>query len=351
MTPADAFEAVQHYGSIRAAARALGVPYATMHKRYARADRQPMWRKGEVPASDISVDEIIGEKVRHFERKMAARKAATWLPVDVPEALPFGLACFGDTHVDGTCDWPLLMRDAKIATQPGVYGVFVGDVENAWPGRLGRLYGQQNTGRERARKLVKWFYRDAGIRWLCIVLGNHDRFGESQQAFLEMLADSRAHLADWDAKLTIRAGNGLSKRLHVAHDFKGHSMWNPLHALTKAALMTSHADIYVCGHRHQFASGQFSVAGQNRVVTAARVGTYKRADPYALHNGFPEEIVGHSCMLIVDPSQPDPLLQVLPPFPDLKLGHEVLQLMRARAQARTRRGGANKSKRKAKRRG
>lgn len=338
MSPAEAQELISFHGSARAAARAIGKHHSVV----ARAARGGRGKKAKLsrpaiksisipklPAKDIPVEEIIEAKIRELDHASARKRAERWMPISINETKPFGVLCVGDTHVDGKCDWRLLNEHADIAKRAGVYSIFVGDAANQWPsgGRMGGLWAEQNTGRSRAHKLVDHFFNHMGFRWLLMILGNHDRMGDNSQHLLEILNRTGAYMADWDARVLLKSGK-LQKRLHVAHSLPGSSLHNPLHHHYRAARFATHADIYVTGHKHTYASGQFTIPGQDRVVTAAMCGTYKRLDPYALHNGFEEEITGSSVLIIIDPRETLPQRQVLPPFPEPDIGYRVLEKMR-----------------------
>lgn len=240
---------------------------------------------------------------------------------------PFGLIVFGDPHLDDDhCDWPTLTRHIDIAKRPGIYGACVGDYRNNWVGRLIRIYADQQVSHPEGQSLAKWFLGDCGVRWAFNLLGNHDMWNEGE-AITGLIAPGAVYLAAWEAKVDLRC-RGDSWRIHAAHDFKGNSEMNKVHGPLKAAVRSGcEAEVYICGHKHNYASHHFEHEATNRVGLVVRARGYKRQDRHALVNGYPDGAYGHSTMIVVRPGEASPMRRVMH-FPDVDAGADYLAFLR-----------------------
>lgn len=281
------------------------------------------------PTGDEPINEIIERNCKRYDRRSKARKACEWLPIHLPEldGRPFGVAWFGDPHLDDEdCNWPLLIDDITLAsTTQGVYGACIGDFTNNWVGRLMRLYSDQSTTKKDARRLAAWFLRDCGVDWRLSLLGNHDDWQEGD-AILGLIASEGMYLADWEAKVEFRAGKH-SWKVHAAHDFKGNSIYNKTHGLAKAAMFGgAEAELYVAGHTHTVASQAFE-AGPGNFVRMVRASGYKGHDKHSVVNSFRQAQSGASVLTIFNPRARSKAGRVMV-FEDLAAGCEVLRALR-----------------------
>lgn len=327
-------ELVARHGSVAAAARAVGIKRQSMQNRLAvEAKRANVGRMiaATLPEVDEPVENLIARRAAHARRAAVRRAAETWLPIDIPEAGPFGVLWFGDPHLDDDfCDWDGLCAHVDLCkSTPGLYGASIGDATNNWVGRLMRLYADQHTTKGDARRLAKWFLKDCGVNWLLWLIGNHDEWNEGE-AILGLIADGATYLPSWEARLEFRAG-GDRWRVHCAHDFKGSSIWNPTHGPLRKAMMTGGlAELFVAGHRHTWAQQCVELEERGTVAHAVRVRGYKRHDHHAVVNGFPQGNVGAAVLTIFNPLATSPAGRILT-FADPVAGVEVLRIMRQRA--------------------
>ena len=283
-----------------------------------------------LPDPDEPVGDLIAAKLKRFERLKKRYQAEQWLPVYFPETKPFAVVHFGDPHVDDDgCDWRALQNDIAICRETeGVYGGCVGDYRNNWVGRLVRLYMDQHTTHREGQRLAAWFLRDCGVSWAYNVLGNHDCWNEGH-SIMGLIADTALYIPKWEAKLAFRAAR-FEWRVHVAHDFKGHSRFNRLHGPSIAAVENSDAELYVCGHRHTHGTAGFVPPRNDRYVRLCRLGAYKKFDDHALVNGFPELDEPASVMTIFNPLAKTRAGRILV-FEDLESGADVLTFLRSKA--------------------
>lgn len=289
-------------------------------------------RPPPLPDPDVPIEHVLDQAADRFSRLATRRAAEQWAPIAIPHAGPIGVVWFGDPHLgDDGCNLPLLRRHIELCRSvPGLYGANIGDVTNNWVGRLARLYADQSSSRSTERRLARWFMRDAGIGWLFWLLGNHDEW-EQGPAIYELMAEKHLMIADWEAKVRLVWGDGSEVKVHAAHDFPGHSMWNIGHGPTRAAKMTSDADLYVCGHKHDWTVQQFE-RPDGSVPTIVRARGYKWLDHYVTRNGFQQSQSGASVMTVLNPLAADPSGRVLA-FADVETGVMVLAALRAGAGA------------------
>lgn len=260
----------------------------------------------EFPLDDLPVEDVIDHLTKRFEVKNASFKAHTWFPIKIKSKLPVAIVWVGDPHVDdGGCNWVLLRRDIDLITSTeGCYAANVGDTTNNWSGRLVRLYAQQDTSVSTARQLAQWLMLDSGVTWLIWVLGNHDAWGDGSAILAQMAKRYQTHRLichDWEARFTLDFGD-WTQRVFLAHDFKGSSIWNPMHGPMREGQLGEDADLFVCGHRHQSGMFTFENVGRGKVQTFIRVRGYKFHDDHARRGGFKEQEQGCAAITVFDPS-------------------------------------------------
>lgn len=316
--PVDYRAAVGLHGSQRQAARALGIARSTLQH---HLNKCPV-----LPDDHEPIDDLRARLRKQFERKHARHVAEKWLPLTLPEAGPFAFVWFGDPHLgDDSCNLPLLERHIDVCRQPGVYGGCVGDYSNNWVGKLLRKYADQNTSKSAERELIRWFAKDCGVDWRLWLIGNHDAWNEGE-AILGLIVDRAFYLAGWQAQVTLRTSQSEWK-VHCAHSFPGHSMWNSNHGGLRQAKMNSPAELFVEGHTHNYGLQSFEKAGDGRVANLVQTRGYKWHDEYAVTKGYHQGQSGASVMTIFDPHARTAAGRVTC-FGDVELGADFLKFMR-----------------------
>jgi hypothetical protein len=328
LTPEE--EAVQIHGSKAAAARALGIPGTTLKSRLKAIKPRPPSDiiLPDFPDEDIPVEDIIGQMARRFEKRKASYDAHTWFPVKVKDKKPIGILWFGDPHVDDNgCNWPVLQRHVQLCRETdGLYGANIGDTTNNWAGRLVKLYANQDTSVKTARRLAKWLMLDSGVRWIIWLLGNHDTWGDGAEILAQMgksFGTQKVVMHDWEARFCLSFPNGWEPRVFAAHDFAGNSIWNPLHGPMREGQKGAEADLYICGHKHNYAVFEFENASRGVVQHFARTRGYKFFDDYARRLGIAEQSGGCSILTIFNPER-----QSIKVFSDVEDGVEFLKAKR-----------------------
>lgn len=321
--------------NIRAIAGELGRARSTVRK---RLDRMKLdveeinegLEYPEFPDADVPVEQLIDLQCERIKKRQASYKAHTWYSVKVKEPGPIGVLWFGDPHVDNKgCNWPLLKEHISICKKtPGMYGANIGDTTDNWSGRLTKLYADSSTSLKDARRLAKWFMLDAGIDWLVWIFGNHDQWGDGTE-ILKLIGGHHIVMHDWEARFQLVWPDKKVIRVNAKHDFPGHSQWNPGHGPMKEAQWGELADLYVCGHKHNWFTSSWENARREagHVANIVRVRGYKFLDDYARNLGLNEQECGASCLTILRPYATDPAERVQKVF-DIEYGARILQMER-----------------------
>ncbi len=284
----------------------------------------------DLPSSELPAEQLIDQACARFTGHLAAREARRWMEIKVKSNKPIGVCFMGDPHIDNNgCNWPLLRRDIKVLEDtPGMYAVNIGDLTDNWVGRLVRLYADQEMSKKQAWKLAKYLMRDSGIKWLCHLLGNHDAWNDGPY-LIKANAQPMVPVEDWQSRFQIAFPNGQKVRVHAAHDFPGSSIWNKMHGPQKAAMMLERADIFACGHKHEWAINESENANRDFVYHLIRARGYKFIDSYSDQLGYGSQKFGASITAIIDPTGSD--TKKIRCFPDLPEAAEFLTWKRARA--------------------
>lgn len=267
-------------------------------------DKEPALTFPEFPDDELPDEELIELMTKQFERIHKAHRARKWFDVKVNDPGPIGVMWFGDPHVDNNgCNWPLLKQHADIcAATDGMYGANIGDTTDNWVGRLARLYSESNQSKTRGLRLAEIFISRMGIEWLLILRGNHDMWtGSKREDPLSWFKRGGAPMEDWQARFCLAFPNGRRARIWAAHDFPGHSWFNPLHGAKRAELKGNDAHLYVCGHKHNWAIQSQENPDTNRVSWFARCRGYKYIDKYGENLGHEAQMEGAAITSIFDP--------------------------------------------------
>lgn len=328
-------DAVRLHGGVKAAARALEMPYSTFQGRLAKekfggdvSESELIFP--ELPSSELPPGQLIDQACARFSHHLAARQARRWMEIGVKSNKPIGVCLMGDPHIDNNgCNWPLLREHIRILEEtPGMYAVGIGDLTDNWIGRLTRLYADQEMSKKQAWKLVKYLLKETKIRWLCHILGNHDAWGDGPY-LIKANAQPIVPVEDWQSRFQLVFPNGQRVRIHAAHDFPGSSIWNKMHGPQKASMLLEQADIFACGHKHEWACNESENANRDFVYWLVRSRGYKFIDSYADQLGYGSQRYGASITAIIDPDGGG--TRRIRCFPDLTEAAEFLTWKRSRA--------------------
>jgi hypothetical protein len=330
-------DAVEIHGDQSAAARATGIPLNTFRSRYRRAvemlgkEAAPKKKDFEAPALPDELptaDELLERRKKAFSRKKEAKDARALVPIKINVDGPFGIAHFGDPHVDddGT-DLSLLERHVAIINDTeALLAANVGDYSNNWVGRLARLYGEQSLSAAEAWVLVEWLVR--ALPWAWMVGGNHDVWSGAGDPIQWMSRQSNSLYQHHGLRIGLNCPNGRTIRVNARHDFKGHSMWNTTHGPAKAVQMGWRDHILTCGHTHVSGYQVLKDPASGLLSHALRVGSYKSYDRYAEEKGLPNQCFTVCPVTLIDPRWPDDDPRLVQVFFDPEPAAEYLTWLR-----------------------
>lgn len=328
----EAAELLRLHGTLQAASEASGIAKTTLYDRAKRWEVYQIagriaedqgYEVQEKVEEDVPIEDVIDHLHSRFSQKKKALASKKWINVRMKSDEPIGLLWLGDPHIDDKhCDWDSLKDHLDIIqSYDNVFGCSLGDYQNNWVGRLGRLYGEQETSHKTAWRLVEWLIQE--MNPLILIGGNHDMWSGAGDP-LRWIAEPHTVFEDWEARIQLDFPNGRHCRIHAAHDMPGHSQFNPLHAQGKMAKLKGNADLYISGHRHNWALAHIELVEQERTAWLARARGYKYHDSYAFVKGFEQQNFGQAIMQVIDPSNPSPV-SWNQCFADPREGAEYLQ--------------------------
>lgn len=287
----------------------------------------------KLPDPAEPMESLLDRRCAAFTRGQKRRDAEKWIPITFNETGPFAVVMFGDPHIDDDgCNMPLLREHVKLCKAPGIYAACVGDFTNNWVGRLARLYSDQETTKHTARRLARWFLKDAGLRWAFLLMGNHDEWNEGD-AILSLIADTGVYFPAWEAQMEFRAG-GDKWLVHAAHDFKGSSIHLPCYGGLRKARTESPAELFISGHRHSYGGASLADDERGRFIRVAMARGYKWADHHAKVNGYTQGTQAPSIMAVFNPGAKTRAGRVTL-FEDLEIGAKLLKTLRDEAKPKS----------------
>ena len=316
----NAYTTAKHFGMTH---RNIAYRCARLKEKRAAEPKLPTF-----PDPDIPITDVIEHMGKRFATRHLHEQAKRWFTIKMP-AGPFGLLLWGDPHIDSNgCNWPLLQKHIEIARRPHVYSLNIGDTLDNWPNgsRLIRLYAHSDQSVETATRLARWFLEEAGIYWLLLLLGNHDLWPGHTN--IKHLVKKPIIIEEWGARFILSCGNAQF-RIWAQHDFPGQSMWNALHGLQRAAHMKDPADLYVSGHKHNWALHQEESASKGFVYWLARARGYKYIDDHAQQLGHDPQQEGASILAVFNPAV-NTMAGRLMCFSDVEQGADYLGYLRSR---------------------
>lgn len=305
----EAREAVDRYGSVAAAARALGIPDPTLRRRYAAATRDGT-RQLTAAGYDISRPERTPQEAwdghsSFFERKVAStlgRKGHA-----IRRDGPFVIYHCTDPHVDDDASaLKLLEADIRASHDLNAIMCHGGDLLNNWPlaGKLAKQWAEQSCALPdallRAQHYVDIFKPDVWVD------GNHE---EMNGPHLVSLIDGwlpRNVIRDyWRADFSVTVNGGRDTEVALAHKFqKGASWFNPSHGGVREMLEGEDVDIYLEGHLHIDGVMERTLPERKTRALIVSSAGYKVLDRYAARisrGGQYPKIRGRAHWIVTDP--------------------------------------------------
>lgn len=321
-------------GCKAATARACGLePNGPYYKRINKLLREERVEVDIPESKGISVEEIIDHKKKIFSKQRDRNSKLKLVNANAPDNLPIGIMVFGDPHVDNDgCNIEQLKRDMDITNCEGVYGLCIGDVTDNWKGRLERLYAYNSTTKSDALRLAEWYVKNT--RWLFRIRGNHDAWSGEEDMLIRFARDMN-HLYEDHVRMAINFPNGNEVRINARHNFKGNSVWNPVHGASKHFQKRNRDHILVQGHTH---SSGYTILKEEQSGLLGHiflVSGYKEIDRYAVEGDFEDKTFANGVFIVIDPSKNESDPDMIKHFWSAEDGNKYLQWLRTRAASQS----------------
>ena len=131
------------------------------------------------------------------------------------------------------------------------------------------------------------------------------------------------------AQFQLECPNKESFRIWATHNFPGSSIWNTLHGPQRAAHTKAEADVYVCGHFHNWGHHQEESASRRFTCWLARARGYKWNDDHAHVLGHEPQQEGATILAVFDPNSENQSSRVTC-WADPFAGADYLEFLRAK---------------------
>tara|TARA_R110002020_G_scaffold110945_3_gene256239 strand:- start:1245 stop:2306 length:1062 start_codon:yes stop_codon:yes gene_type:complete len=339
----DALDAYEQCGTLKAAGDALGISKdATLRRvkaarirwgitphNYAQAEKPDFYiDKDKLLEEAAPLEDIMHRRRQEFRRKQASEKSRDLIRCTVNIDGPIAILHGGDPHVDdpGTSIDILEKHVELIKNTEGLFGANVGDYQNAWVGRLAKLYAHSTVSEAETWKLVEWLV--TSVDWIYLIGGNHDSWVGNGDPIEWMARRQAGVYQSHGARIGLKFPNGKVVRINARHDWPGHSQWNPSHGPAKAAQMGIDDHVVISGHRH--ISGYQIVKQPNSglITHAIRVASYKIYDNYAKELGLRNQNVSPAVMTVINPDRNDDDPGLVTVLHDMETGADFLKFLR-----------------------
>ena len=251
------------------------------------------------------IEELIGNREKQYSRKEKAKKDLKLINIDVGIKGPIGIAHFGDPHVDddGTDLSQIIFYMNAINKTEGMFAGNLGDIQNNWIGRLAYLYGQQSTSAKESWRLTEYFVNK--MDWLYLIAGNHDVWSGDGDPLEFIMRDHKGVYQRWGARMNLRFPNGKEIRINARHMFKGNSIWNTAHGVSRAVQTGWRDHILTCGHTHVSGYQVLKDPSSGLISHALQVASFKVIDNYAEKLGLDDKNIFNCPVTIIDPEYDD----------------------------------------------
>lgn len=158
--------------------------------------------------------------------------------------------------------------------------------------------------------------------------GNHDDWnGPASMLGLTMAQCGAIHEA-MELKFAYRTPEGRDITIKIRHKWAGNSMWNPVHAISRAAQMGDREHILLGGHWHTSGDARVVDPRSGFVTHCHQVGAFKRIDAYVKKLGLRDMNMAPGVCLVIDPRKADEDPEMVKPFHDPQAGADFLAFLR-----------------------
>ena len=281
------------------------------------------------PNKEMDIDDLIKYRIKKFKVKQKRDFYEKLVNINININGPIGIAHFGDPHVDddGTDLSEIFGLTKLINKTEGMFAGNLGDIQNNWIGRLARLYANQTTTAKESWMLSEHFVKS--LEWLYLVGGNHDVWSGDGDPLEFIIRNSETVYSNHGCRINLKFPNKRQVRINARHQFKGHSMWNTAHAVSRAVQMGWRDHILTAGHIHVSGYQVLKDPSSGLISHAIQVGSFKRMDEYANKNGLDDKNIFNCPVTIIDPRYEDDDNRLITTIFDPYEGAEYLKWKRS----------------------
>ena len=283
---------------------------------------------GELPIDEMNIDDIISYRKKRYQQKYNAYKNRQLININIHKNGPIGICHFGDPHVDddGTDLAEIYSLCDLIRETDGLFAGNLGDVQNNWVGRLTYLHGQQSTTAKEAWLISEHFLNS--VEWLYLIAGNHDVWSGDGDPLDFIMRDKKTLYKQHGARMNLRFPNGKTVRISARHQFRGNSMWNTAHGISKAIQMGWRDHILTAGHTHVSGYQVLKDPASGLISHAIQVASFKNMDEYANKLGLDDKNIFNAPITVIDPQYDDNDNRLITTFFNPYEGAEYLKFKR-----------------------
>ena len=261
---------------------------------------------------DQGGDEVLDHFVERWKLRSKHRRQRTTRCEWNLGRKPVALVCLADQHIGspGTRA-DLIVRDARLLSRTeGAYCANIGDsINNMVVGRLQRVGAVHDDSVDDQWLFLRAYMLLLQPKVLWWVAGNHELWSAGMGHLDPTGVLARELNVSYDkyemgALLTV---GHVEYRVTSRHQYKGHSMYNDVHANNRlylegdhAAFGDRHPDVVLLGHKHSYAYSKQQRNG--RLRTYITVGSYKTADSYGRAKGF-QDALPYMGVLVLRPDR------------------------------------------------
>lgn len=333
----EAVDAVLAHGSIKRASEVMGLNRQALQNRIDAAAKAGMTTPRRVesnPSRWRPGAEIIAARKAEFERYKAS-VASGGNVIHLPDDSPFMVVVLGDPHLDnpGTDlslweEWIGVLDRSKRRT-----AILMGDNLDNWPKVLGHLYAEAETTAPDGWTLLQHYLEEIGEDLDASVSGNHDDWAGSNDVLGMLMRQTGALHEHMELRFSYKTPNGREFTIKARHKWAGNSMWNPVHAISRAAQMGDRETILLGGHWHTSGDARVVDPRTSFVTHCYQVGAFKRIDAYVKKLGLRELNMAPGVALVIDPRRADTDPEMVKHFYDPKAGADFLAFLRRKKAA------------------
>ncbi len=280
------------------------------------------------PDEDIDIKELIKYRNKRYNKKYSAYEQKKLIDIAININGPIGICHFGDPHVDddGTNLAEIFDLCDLIESTDGMFAGNLGDVQNNWVGRLQALHGQQATTAKESWALTEYFLEK--LTWLYLIAGNHDVWSGDGDPLDFIMRGKPTIYQQHGARMNLVFPNGRTVRINARHQFKGHSMWNTAHAISRAVQTGWRDHILTAGHIHVSGYQVLKDPASGLISHAIQVASFKNMDSYADKLGLDDRNIFNAPVTIIDPAYEDNDNRLITTFFNPYEGAEYLKYKR-----------------------